>query len=108
MNIFFRQPVETTEDELARARPADEKTVTEWFNRLSAAKGDAARFKPVFEALSNDKAVGKMDMIALAQRFVGGAKAKSKTEALSSIKLENTRLLHAAAKTASAGRSKTW
>ena len=108
MNIFFRQPVETTEDELARARPADEARVTEWLNRLSATKGNAAKFKPVFDELSADKAVGKMDMIAIAQRFVGGPKAKSKTEALSSIKLENTRLLHAAAKTASASRSKTW
>lgn len=66
----------------------DEAAVDEYLGKLSRSTGDRGQFELVLSQLSADNRIKKGEIIALAQRYVGGTTPyKSKVDALKEIRL---------------------
>jgi hypothetical protein len=98
------------EDDMARAKkpPLDQTKVDAWVSRLKLAARDASQFDAVFDELGESSLVGSAEVLAVAQKFAGGAKPKSKKLALLAIAQERQRLVHAKAKGESAAKTRVW
>jgi hypothetical protein len=108
LSAWLRQDSE--DDDMARARksPLDQTKVDAWVSRLKLAVRDAAQFDRIFGDLEEDQLVGSAELIAIAQKFAGGSKPKSKKAALLAIAQERQRLVHAKAKGESAAKTRVW
>lgn len=93
-----------TEDDMARAkaRPLDEARIAAVVQELRLTIDKPPAFKPVFEALAGDVTLSAGDIIEIAHRLLGGARAKSRKAALTAIAQERMRLSHARSKGQSA------
>lgn len=107
LSMWLRQD---SEDDMARAKnkPLDQTKVDAWVSRLKLAARDSSQFDAVFNELGEDQLVGSAEVLAIAQKFAGGLKPKSKKAALLAIAQERQRLVHARAKGESAAKTRVW
>lgn len=111
MTMMFQQVGRDTENEdMARAgtKPLDAALVDSYVTQLRQTVSDRSAFDDLYARLSTDKSVTVAEMIAIARNFANSTTAKSKKDAILAIGQERSRLTHAQAKAASAGRSKAW
>lgn len=98
------------EDDMARPKklPLDQTKVDAWVARLKLAARDASQFDNVFGELEAGELLTPAETLAVAQKFAGGSKPKSKRAALLAIAQERQRLVHAKAKGDSAAKTRVW
>ncbi len=98
------------EDEMARSKKLsiDETKVDAWVARLKLASRNAAQFDLVFGELEGGEGLTTAEITAVAHKFAGGAKPKSKRAALLAIAQERQRVAHSKAKGASAAKTRVW
>lgn len=110
MSILLAWLRQDSEDDMAKAHklPLDQTKIDAWVSRLKLAARDAAQFDRVFGELEQGELIGSAELIAIAQKFAGGAKAKSKRAALLAIAQERQRMAHAKAKGDSAAKTRVW
>ena len=92
----------------AKAGPIQAARVDEIVGQLKSTVGNADAFSRVYGALAEDASLTTQDVIAVAHKFVGGAKPKTKKVALIAIGQEWMRVSHAKSKTESAAKTKLW
>ena len=98
------------EDDMARSKkpPVDATKIDAWVARLRLAVRDAAQFDSVFGEVEAGELLGSAEIIAIAHKFAGGSKPKSKKAALLAIAQERQRLAHSKAKGESAAKTRVW
>ena len=97
-------------DEMARAttRPADQQKIDAWVSRLRLAARDNAVFGTLFSELETDATLQASEVVAIAHKFSGGSKPKSRKAAITAIAQERQRQAHAKAKGESAAKARVW
>jgi hypothetical protein len=95
---------------MARSKkpPVDDAKIDAWVARLKLAARDAAQFDTVFGEIEGGELLGSAEIVAIAQKFAGGSKPKSKKAALLAIAQERQRLAHSKAKGESAAKTRVW
>lgn len=92
----------------ANARPLDAARIDSIVQQLKLAVKDADAFKRVYDSIADDEALTAQEVIAIAHKFVGGIKPKSKKAAITAIGQERMRVSHAKSKGESAAKTRLW
>ena len=98
------------EDDMARSstKPRDELGIEQLVDRLKHSVADANAFKATLSAIEKDKQLASAEVIDIAQKFVGGARQKSRASAISAIARRRLEISHAQAKGDLAGKTRVW
>jgi hypothetical protein len=112
MAIFrFAEVFGQLRDDMARARKtkADERKVSAYVSRLTAARADRPVFETILAALEDDSALTSADLIAVASGYnKGGRKPTSRAAALALIRKRFVEIVRFHAKNKVAEKVRPW
>lgn len=96
-------------DAMAKSKPINERLVATYVDSLVRARTDRAAFERVFASLKADEDLRAPDVIAIAQKYMGGGrKASSKSAAHAAISKRFVEIVRFHAKNKVAERVRPW
>jgi hypothetical protein len=96
-------------EEMAKARPINERLVGTYVDDLIGVRTDRAEFERVLSALKSDAELRTPDLVTIAQRYVGGGKkAMSRAAALAAISKRFVEIVRFHAKNRVAEKVRPW
>lgn len=96
-------------DAMAKTKPINDRLVATYVDSLGRARTDRAAFERVLASIKADEALRAPEIIAIAQKYVGGGrKASSKTAALNAISKRFVEIVRFHAKNKVAERVRPW